>query len=46
MLEEMAQELQDLVQQISEESQKRLQSLLAVAHEWVEQYDRVFGRTG
>lgn len=46
LLEDMAQELQDLVQQIREESQKRLQSLLAVAHEWVEQYDRVFGRTG
>lgn len=46
LLEDMAQELQDLIQQIREESQKRLQSLLAVAHEWVEQYDRVFGRTG
>lgn len=46
LLEDMAQELQDLVQQIREESQKRLQSLLSVAHEWVEQYDRVFGRTG
>jgi hypothetical protein len=29
-----------------EESQKRLQSLLAMAHDWAEQYERVFGRTG
>ncbi len=28
------------------EEQKRLQSLLAIAHDWVEQYDRVFGRAG
>lgn len=46
LLEDMAQEMQDIIQQIREENQKRLQSLLAVAHEWVEQYDRVFGRGG
>jgi hypothetical protein len=43
-LEDMTQELQDLVQQMREESQKRLQSLLALSHEWAEQYERVFGR--
>lgn len=46
LLEDMAQEIQDLTHQMREENQKRLQSLLAVAHEWAEQYDRVFGRTG
>jgi DNA repair exonuclease SbcCD ATPase subunit len=45
-LEDMTQEVQDIVQQVKEESQKRLQNLLALAHEWVEQYDRVFGRAG
>lgn len=46
LLEDTAQELQDVIHQVREENQKRLQSLLAVAHEWVEQYDRVFGRAG
>ncbi|MBE0697430.1 MAG: hypothetical protein IH586_10950 [Anaerolineaceae bacterium] len=46
ILEDLAQEMQDLIHQIREENQKRLQSLLAVAHEWVEQYDRIFGRSG
>jgi hypothetical protein len=45
-LEDVTQEMQDILHQIREENQKRLQSLLAVAHEWVEQYDRVFGRQG
>ncbi len=46
ILEDLTQEMQDVVHQMREEIQKRLQSLLALAHEWVEQYDRVFGRTG
>ncbi len=46
LLEDVAQELQDLMHQIREENQKRLQNLLAMAHEWVEQHDRVFGRAG
>lgn len=46
VLEDMTQEVQDIVQQVKEESQKRLQNLLSMAHEWVEQYDRVFGRAG
>ena len=46
LLEDVSQEMQDIVHQVKEESQKRLQNLLALAHEWVEQYDRVFGRTG
>jgi DNA repair exonuclease SbcCD ATPase subunit len=46
LLEDVSQEMQDIVHQVKEESQKRLQNLLAMAHEWVEQYDRVFGRAG
>ncbi len=46
VLEDLTQEMQDLVQQIREENQKHLQGLLALAHDWVEQYDRVFGRAG
>ncbi len=46
ILEDISQEMQDVVHQMREEIQKRLQSLLALSHEWVEQYDRVFGRTG
>lgn len=46
VLEDITQEMQDLVHQIQEENQKRLQSLLAVTHEWAEEYDRVFGRKG
>lgn len=45
-LEDLTQELQDIVHTMREESQKRLQNLLAVVHEWAEQYERVFGRTG
>ncbi len=46
VMEDMTQEMQDVLHQVREETQRRLQSLLAVAHEWAEQYDRVFGRTG
>ncbi len=46
LLEDLTQEMQDMLHQIREENQKRLQSLLAVAHEWAEQYERVFGRAG
>jgi len=38
------QAMQDLLQQVSELSEKRLQSLLALAHEWVSAYERTLGR--
>lgn len=38
------QELQDLYQQVNELSEKRLQSLLALAHEWNTTYERTVGR--
>jgi DNA repair exonuclease SbcCD ATPase subunit len=37
-------EIQDLIQQINEQEEKRLQSLLALAHEWVSTYERTLGR--
>jgi chromosome segregation ATPase len=43
-LEDMAMEVRDRLQQITEETQKRLQSLVTVAHQWMEEYDRTFGR--
>lgn len=43
-LEDLSQELQDLVRQITAENEKRLQSLLALAHEWLETYEKAFGR--
>ncbi len=43
-LEDGLQEVQDLLQQVNDLSEKRLQSLLAMAHEWVTNYERAIGR--
>jgi len=43
-LEDLGQELQDLVHQANEEAGKRLQGLLALAHEYMTAYENVFGR--
>lgn len=43
-LEDQIQEFQDLLQQINQHTEKRLQSLLAMAHEWVSSYERTVGR--
>jgi len=45
-LEDNLQTLEDLVHVIIAENQKRLQTLLAISHEWMEEYDRAFGRSG
>lgn len=37
------QELQDIIHQISEETERRLQSLLSVVHDWVAAYERTAG---
>jgi len=37
------QEFQDLIQQMNEETEKRLQSLLSLTHEWVAAYERSVG---
>lgn len=44
-LEDEIQEIQDLIQQMNEHTEKRLQSLLAAAHEWVSSYERTVGRS-
>ncbi|MBN1145874.1 MAG: hypothetical protein JXA78_01360 [Anaerolineales bacterium] len=44
-LEDETQELHDLVQQANEHTEKRLQSLLAITHEWVSSYERTVGRS-
>jgi len=43
-LEDSIQELQDLLSQMNDLSEKRLQSLLSVTHEWVSAYERSLGR--
>jgi chromosome segregation ATPase len=42
-LEDLLQEEQDLLEQMGEQTEKRLQSLLALAHEWVSAYERSLG---
>jgi chromosome segregation ATPase len=43
-LEDSTQEIQDMLHQINEQTEKRLQSLLSVVHNWVSSYDGNLGR--
>jgi chromosome segregation ATPase len=43
-LEDSTQEIQDLLHQANEQTEKRLQSLLSVVHNWVSSYDGNLGR--
>lgn len=43
-LDDSLQEAQDLLRQVSDQTEKRLQSLLALAHEWVSNYERILGQ--
>lgn len=43
-LEDELQEVQDMLEQANEQAEKRLQSLLAMAHDWVSAYERTLGR--
>lgn len=43
-LEDNLQEIHDLLQLLNEQTEKRLQGLLALAHEWTSGYERAFGR--
>jgi chromosome segregation ATPase len=45
-LEDLIQDVQDLVHLIQAANQNRLQNLLAMAHDWMEEYDRTFGKGG
>jgi chromosome segregation ATPase len=44
LLEDEIQEGQDQLQLVTEQTEKRLQSLLSLAHEWVAAYERSVGR--
>ena len=44
-MEDELQEVKDLLQQANEQAEKRLQALLAMAHEWVTAYERTVGRS-
>jgi hypothetical protein len=44
-LEDLLQEGQDLLELLNEQTEKRLQSLLAMAHDWVSAYERSIGHT-
>ncbi len=44
-MEDELQEIKDLLQQTNEQAEKRLQALLAMAHEWVTTYERTVGRS-
>ncbi|OGO38809.1 MAG: hypothetical protein A2W35_17455 [Chloroflexi bacterium RBG_16_57_11] len=43
-IEDTIQEIQDLMQQMNEQTEKQLQSLLAMTHEWVTSFERSIGR--
>jgi DNA repair exonuclease SbcCD ATPase subunit len=45
LIEDSIQEIQDLLQQMTEQTEKRLQSLLATTHEWVASFERSVGRS-
>jgi chromosome segregation ATPase len=44
-LEDELQEVKDLLQQANELAEKRLQNILAMAHEWVTAYEKTVGRS-
>ena len=44
-MEDELQEVKDLLHLANEQAEKRLQSLLAMAHEWVTTYERTIGRS-
>lgn len=43
-VEDLVQEFSDLIGQMNEQTEKRMQSLLAMTHEWVSAYERTIGR--
>ncbi len=45
LLEDNTQEIQDLLHQINEQTEKRLQSLLSIVHNWVSSYDGKMGQS-
>ena len=44
-IEDEMQEMQDLITQMKEHTEKRMQSLLALNHEWISSFERTIGRS-
>jgi hypothetical protein len=44
LLEDLTQDVQDILHQMNEETEKRLQSMLALAHDWMSAYETAIGR--
>jgi len=44
LLEDQVQEIQDLMHQMTEETQKRLNALLGMARDWAEKHDQTMPR--
>lgn len=44
-LEDAYQEVEDIIQLINEQTEKRLQTLLTMSHEWMTSYERTLGRS-
>jgi chromosome segregation ATPase len=42
-LEDLTQEMNDLLSQITQDTQGRIQGLMALVHDWLEEYQRSFG---
>lgn len=45
-LEDLSQEINDLVSQVNEETQKRIQSLVNITHGWAEDFNRITKSSG
>ena len=43
-LDDLTRDIEDLIKQITDENQKRLQSLLELTHRWMEDFDNSFGQ--
>lgn len=43
-LEDNSQEVQDILQQITDDLQKRLQQVLTATHDWLDNFDNIYGR--
>ena len=44
-MEDLTQELRDQIHLVIEDTEKRLQGLMTAAHLWIDEYERVFGRS-
>lgn len=45
-LEDLTQEMHDLLNQITQDTQSRIQGLLTLVHDWLDEYQRSFGGRG